>query len=58
MKIKKYKTKEVIEVQNPRELKEILKWCNPTIVKYYQSQLPSLEIKGFGKSIEIIRKQV
>jgi len=51
--IKKFKTGEDIEVKNPKQLKEVLKYCNPLMMDYYKKQLPSLEITGSGKSIEI-----
>lgn len=58
MELLKYNKKEKIIVNTPKELKELLKYCNPTMIRHYQNQLPQLEIKGFGESIEIIRKQV
>ena len=36
-----------------KELKEILKYCNPSMMRHYKEQLPTLEIKGFGETIEI-----
>jgi hypothetical protein len=51
--IKKFRTGEDIQVSNPRELKEVLKYCNPLMIKYYKQQLPQLDIKGYGQSIEI-----
>ena len=53
MQIVKFKSKEVVEVNTPKELKEILKYCNPSMMRYYKEQLPALEIKGFGETIEI-----
>lgn len=53
MQIVKFKSKEVVEVNTPKELKEILKYCNPSMMRYYKEQLPALEIKGFGEAIEI-----
>ena len=53
MQIVKFKSKEVVEVNTPKELKEILKYCNPSMMRHYKEQLPTLEIKGFGEAIEI-----
>lgn len=53
MEIVLFKTGEKIEVNTPKELKEILKYCNPLMMNFYKKQLPKLEIKGFGESIEI-----
>lgn len=53
MKIIEFKTREIIEVTTPKELKEVLKYCNPLMMNFYKNQLPMLEIKGFGESIEI-----
>ena len=50
-----FKTGKRIEVNTPKELKEILKFCNPSMMRYYKEQLPMLEIKGFGEEIEIKR---
>lgn len=53
MKIIEFKTREIIEVKTPKELKEVLKYCNPLMMNFYKNQLPMLEIKGYGESIEI-----
>ncbi|QKF72767.1 hypothetical protein AFAEC_0576 [Aliarcobacter faecis] len=53
MVIEKFKIKEKIEVNTPKQLKEILKYCNPLMMNFYKSQLPSLSIKGFGQDITI-----
>lgn len=50
-----FKTGKRIEVNTPKDLKEILKYCNPSIMRYYKEQLPMLEIKNFGEAIEIKR---
>ena len=55
MVIEDFKTKAIIEVNTPKELKEVLKYCNPMMMKHYKNQLPTLEIKGFGNGIEIKR---
>lgn len=51
--IVEFKTGKTIEVNTPKELKEILKFCNPSMMRYYKEQLPMLEIKEFGEAIEI-----
>ena len=48
-----FKTGKRIEVNTPKDLKEILKYCNPSMMRYYKEQLPMLEIKDFGEAIEI-----
>lgn len=53
MEIVLFRTGEKIEVNTPKELKEVLKYCNPLMMNFYKNQLPMLEIKGFGESIEI-----
>ncbi|MFY4750013.1 hypothetical protein ACOTWV_08860 [Aliarcobacter butzleri] len=53
MEIVLFRTGEKIEVNTPKELKEILKYCNPLMMKFYKKQLPMFEIKGFGENIEI-----
>lgn len=58
MEIVLFKTGEKIEVNTPKELKEILKYCNPLMMKFYKKQLPMLEIKGFGESIEINKRGI
>ena len=50
-----FKTGKKIEVNTPKDLKEILKFCNPSMMRYYKEQLLMLEIKGFGEAIEIKR---
>lgn len=50
-----FKTGKRIEVNTPKDLKEILKYCNPSMMRYYKQQLPMLEIKNFGEAIEIKR---
>ena len=55
MEIVLFKSGEKVEVNTPKELKEILKFCNPSMMRYYKEQLPMLEIKGFGEEIEIKR---
>jgi len=50
-----FKTGKKIEVNTPKDLKEILKYCNPSMMRYYKEQLPMLEIKNFGEAIEIKR---
>jgi hypothetical protein len=56
MEINEFKTGNKIVVATPKELKEILKFCNPSMMRHYKQQLPELEIKGFGLTIEIKRK--
>lgn len=56
MEINEYKTGNKIVVSTPKELKEVLKYCNPMMMRYYKEQLPNLEIKNFGQAIEIKRK--
>ncbi|RXK03801.1 hypothetical protein CRV02_00990 [Arcobacter sp. CECT 8989] len=58
MKIINLITNEEVEVSTPKELKEILKYANPMMMRKYKEQMQVLEIAGFGESIEIIRKQV
>lgn len=53
--IVEFKTGKIIEVNTPKDLKEILKFCNPSMMRYYKEQLPMLEIKEFGEAIEIKR---
>lgn len=53
--IVEFKTGKIIEVNTPKDLKEILKFCNPLMMRYYKEQLPMLEIKEFGEAIEIKR---
>ena len=55
MTLVKFDSKETIEVSNPKELKEVLKYCNPLMMNHYKDQLPSLLIHGFGDEIEIKR---
>lgn len=55
MTLVKFNSKETIEVNNPKELKEVLKYCNPLMMKHYKDQLPTLIIHGFGEHIEIKR---
>lgn len=56
MTVVKYKTGEKVEVNTPRELKDILRLCNPSMLRHYKYQLPQLEIRGFGNEIEVKRK--
>ncbi len=53
--IVEFKTGKRVEVNTPKDLKEILKFCNPSMMRYYKEQLPMLEIKEFGEAIEIKR---
>ncbi len=55
--IKEFNTGDIIEVNTPKELKEVLMYCNPLMMQYYRKQLPQLEIRGFGSEIRIIRKE-
>lgn len=56
MTLVKFDSKETIEVSNPKELKEVLKYCNPLMMNHYKNQLPMLDIRGFGDEIEIKRE--
>lgn len=55
IRIIEFKTGKKIEVNTPKDLKEILKYCNPSMMRHYKAQLPMLDIKEFGEAIEIKR---
>jgi hypothetical protein len=56
MKLNEFRTGKIIEVKNPKELKELLKYCNPSMMKHYKQQLPSdIIVTEFGAAIKIKR---
>ena len=43
-----FKTGRKIEINSAKELIEILKYCNPMMIRHYQNQLKNTIIHGFG----------
>lgn len=50
-----FKTGRKIEINSAKELIEILKYCNPLMIKHYQNQLKNTRIHGFGEEIKLKR---
>ncbi len=50
-----FKTGRKIEINSAKELIEILKYCNPSMVRHYQNQLKNTIIHGFGEDIKLKR---
>ena len=50
-----FKTGRKIEINSAKELIEILKYCNPMMIKHYQNQLKNTIIHGFGEEIKLKR---
>ena len=44
-----------IEINSAKELIEILKYCNPMMIRHYQKQLKNTIIHGFGEEIKLKR---
>ena len=44
-----------IEINSAKELIEILKYCNPMMIRHYQNQLKNTIIHGFGEEIKLKR---
>ena len=44
-----------IEIHSAKELIDILKYCNPLMIRHYQSQLKNTIIHGFGEEIKLKR---
>lgn len=55
LKLIEFKTGKEIKVLNKKELKELLKLCNPKMMTFYKKQLKGFEITGFGEEIKIER---
>lgn len=53
MKLKKFNSTDDIEVNNIGELRQLLKYCNPSMMRHYKSQIKKLYIRNFGESIVI-----
>ncbi len=58
--LQQWKTKEDVELRTPKELREFLTMCNPTILKFYISQLevlkPYIKVEGIGTGIKLLRR--
>ena len=56
-----WKTKEEIEITTPKELKELLTKCNPTILKKYITQVneqrKDIKISGVGSELKILKRR-
>lgn len=50
-----FKTGRKIEINSAKELIEILKYCNPMMIRHYQNQLKNTIIHGFGEEIKLKR---
>ena len=50
-----FKTGRKIEINSAKELIEILKYCNPMMIRHYQNQLKNIIIHGFGEEIKLKR---
>ncbi len=50
-----FKTGRKIEINSAKELIEILKYCNPMMIRHYQNQLKNTIIHGFGEDIKLKR---
>ena len=50
-----FKTGHKIEINSAKELIEILKYCNPMMIRHYQNQLKNTIIHGFGEEIKLKR---
>ena len=51
----KFGTGRKIEINSAKELIEILKYCNPMMIRHYQNQLKNTIIHGFGEEIKLKR---
>jgi len=62
MQLKHWRTSEVIEISNGKELKNFLKYLNPTLFKKYkkiiEKERPDIEVIGFGNETKIIKKKL
>jgi hypothetical protein len=50
-----FKTGRKIEINSAKELIEILKYCNPMMIRHYQNQLKNTIIHSFGEEIKLKR---
>ena len=50
-----FKTGREITVCNSEEVLNILRFCNPTMIRHYQNQMKHTKIIGFGKNIKLER---
>lgn len=53
MQLKKFNSTDFIEINNIGELRQLLKYCNPSMMRHYKSQIKKLYISNFGESIKI-----
>ena len=51
----KFNTKEELKINNMNEVIELLKYCNPLMIKHYQRQIKNYTLIGSGKDIEVKR---
>jgi len=60
LEIIEFKTKKRLVFKTPKELKELLIYCNPTIFRFYREQItryyPHIQVWGMGTGVEILRK--
>lgn len=50
-----------IEVKTPKELKEFLMMCNPSMLKVYKEQVhqqrPDIKVDGCGVGLKLLRRE-
>lgn len=60
--LKHWKTDEEIEINTPKELKEFLMLCNPTILSIYKEQLkrlkPDIIVEDCGVGLKLLRRKI
>ena len=58
--VQEWNTKANVELKTPKELREFLTRCNPTVLNFYKEQIeilkPDIQIEGIGTSIKLTRK--
>jgi hypothetical protein len=59
--LKHWQTSDDIEIKTPKELKEFLVKCNPSMLRNYKAQIeilkPDITIKGIGKDIRLFKNK-
>ena len=62
MQLKHWRTGEAVEINNGKELKDFLKYLNPTLFKKYKNiiekERQDIEVIGFGNETKIIKKKL